>query len=97
MANNENNPKEKDVFEQEISPDDLNAVAGGSEIVDPAWDNNCTKQHYRDIYEGGFANCANTVENGSHCGNSDACYNDAIVYKGMKTGCSFADCHKAWE
>ena len=96
MANNENNPKEKAVFEQEISPDDLDAVAGGTEVVDPVWDNNCAKQHYRDIYEGGFPNCANTVEDGSYCSTNDACYNDAIVYKGMK-GCSFADCHKAWE
>ena len=92
MAHNENDPKEKAVFDQELSADDLNAVAGGESknTMD------CVKEHYRDIYGGsGFPNCAATVGDGSHCGTNDACYDNAVVYTHMDK-CSISDCKKAW-
>ncbi|MBR5110683.1 MAG: hypothetical protein IK099_10845 [Clostridia bacterium] len=36
-------------------------------------------------------NCAVTVEDGSHCGTNDACYNREVVYFGMM------DCEMAWK
>ena len=90
MAHNENDPKEN---EQELSTEDLDAVAGGDTGPE---DQNCVRQHYRNIYKGNFPNCAATVGDGSHCGTNDACYNDAIVYTGMEN-CSISDCRKAWK
>ena len=93
--------KEKKVFSQEVNRDDLNAAGGFYTNEDQdncAYPNreNCTSYHRRYIYQGaGFPNCAKSVEDGSHCDFSDACYNDAIEYTDMKE-CFFADCHKAW-
>ena len=100
MANMENDPKAKEVLEQEISADELDAVAGGSWWASEkdADQNNCIQNHERYIYGGnGFPNCAATVEDGSHCGTNDACYSDAVEYHGFKGGCSVIDCKKAWE
>lgn len=58
--------------------------------------NNCVNSFYRDIYQGGFPNCAATVEDGSWCGTNDACVSTAVHYKGMEE-CSFSDCSKAWK
>ena len=57
---------------------------------------NCENIHYRDIYKGGFPNCAATVEDGSWCGTNDACSNNAIKYKGMEN-CFANYCNKAWK
>lgn len=91
---------EEQVFKQEVADDELEVVAGGydggNSYVDadcPSGthaNNNCTNILYRDIYAGGFPNCAATVEDGSWCSENDACHNHAIWYKGME------DCNKAW-
>ena len=79
--------KEDEVLAQELSPEELAAVAGGG---DPS-DVNCTTQVYgRNIYYGGFPNCAATVEDGSWCGQNDACINISVIYKFM------SHCGKAW-
>jgi acetyltransferase-like isoleucine patch superfamily enzyme len=93
---------EEKVFKQEVADDELQAVSGGSygscggaasaSQTVPSWDadqNHCVKDHYRNIHEGGFPNCAATVEDGSWCGSNDACHHDAVLYKGMD------DCSKA--
>ena len=91
MANMENDPKAKEVLDQEISVDDLNAVAGGARDGD-----GCTDAHERHIYGiRGFPNCARSVEDGSHCDNTDACYSNAVVYQGIHR-CYGGDCVKAW-
>ena len=80
--------KENEVLVQELSLEELASVAGGG---DPS-DVNCTTHVYgRNIYYGGFPNCAATVEDGSWCGQNDACYNISVIYKFM------ADCGKAWK
>ena len=80
--------KENEVLVQELSLEELASVAGGG---DPS-DVNCTTHVYgRNIYYGGFPNCAATVEDGSWCGQNDACYNISVIYKFM------ADCSKAWK
>ena len=92
---------EEQVFKQEIADDELETVAGGGENKglcgaasygkDTKYD--CTGLHKRDIYKGGFPNCAATVEEGSWCKTNDACNARQVVYVGM----SFFDCRKAWE
>ena len=88
---------EDEVFDQEVSIDDLDA-AGGTVFLTPDDDkNNCVRADYRDIYGGkGFPNCAATVEEGSHCGTNDACIADAINYTGFKSTGYFDRCLKAW-
>ncbi len=91
MANMENDPKAKEILDQEIALDQLDAVAGGAGADD------CVEGLVRNIYGGrGFPNCAATVEDGSWCGSNDACVSFAIVYTNLK-GCGGSDCHKAWE
>jgi predicted ribosomally synthesized peptide with nif11-like leader len=86
----------------ELSDDELDAVAGGRPMTRRSsknkrtiwWDDdpdNCTNNNMRNIYTGGFPNCAATVEDGSHCGTNDACYTEAVDYEGM------VDCAKAWK
>jgi hypothetical protein len=87
-------PNEEQVFKQEVADDELEGIAGGG-CEDGAWhDNyyNCPKIDTRNIYKGGFPNCAATVEKGSWCGYNDACEWQAVVYEGMKKGCG-----RAWE
>jgi len=94
---------EEQVFKQEIADDELEVVAGGDgtracgkemlgarEFLGIDSDTkHCVNMQYRDIYEGGFPNCAASVEDGSWCGTNDACHNTAVDYKGM------TDCSKA--
>ena len=51
----------------------------------------CLKEWQRSIYVPVFPNCAQTVEDGSWCGDNDACYSSAIDYQGMHV------CAKAWK
>ncbi len=94
---------ENEVFDQELSLDDLDAAAGGfyeaasafAGAISPgkkdADTTNCDNYDIRQIYGGGgFPNCAATVEDGSWCRSSDACFGSAVDYKGMKS------CSKAW-
>ena len=70
------------VFDQEVSPDELESVAGG-------WSGaKCDKSQWRDFYADG---CAATVDDGSWCGDADACYYGAVVYVGMNS------CSRAWK
>lgn len=79
---------EEQVFKQEVSDDELEAVAGGAPGTGDK--NNCNNAHRRDIYGGaGFPNCAATVEDGSLCNTNDACLYLSVRYKGM------TDCTKA--
>ena len=95
-------PNEEQVFKKEVSDDELEAVAGGGESIcgavasaeqnNSGWDSDskhCVNHHYRDIYDGGFPNCAASVEDGSWCDTNDACTFQAVNYQGMD------DCTKA--
>ena len=86
--------KEKEVFEQEVSPEELDNVAGGNAFTSGDSDRtNCTKDHYRKIYGANgrkFPNCAATVGDGSNCWDNDGCKKDAVVYADMK------ECSRAW-
>ena len=98
MSNEENEKKKEEILDQEIELDELDSVAGGfgrkadfaggSNTADDI--NNCTRNHERNIYLGGFPNCAATVEDGSWCDTNDACLSSAVKYQGMN------DCSKAW-
>lgn len=90
--------KETRVFSQIASEEELASINGGlcgfnGKACDNLADERCTGLYNRNIYEGGFPNCAATVEDGSWCDSSDACYLDQVVYKGMKSW----TCLKAWE
>ena len=98
----EQKQREAEVFGQEVSVGDLDAISGGTPDADydyggkdePESDmSNCVQKHKRPIYGGGgFPNCAATVEDGSFCNRNDACYDDAIHYIGIT---SVHGCHKA--
>ena len=76
--------QEDTVLAQELSPDEMAAAAGGITT-------NCSQAYERDIYEGGFPNCAHTVEEGSWCDLTDACYAFSVAYYNRN------DCSKAWK
>ena len=76
---------EKDVFIQNVSEEELEAVAGGED------QRNCYTHWTRDIYDPSFPNCAATVEDGSYCSTNDACFAEAVVYFGMH------ECVNAWK
>ena len=85
---------ESGVFQQNVSEEELTGTSGGKSetedlVGEPEYEH-CTADYYRYIYRGGFPNCAATVEDGSWCWDSDACYGDGVVYKGM------TECKKAW-
>lgn len=85
---------EEQVLGQELSPDEMEAIAGGYKDgidCDSSSSANCKNWNIRNIYEGGFPNCASTVEDGSWCGENDACWASAVAYKKMK------DCNRAWK
>ena len=95
----EQRANEDEVFDQELSMEDLDAAAGGAvDCNEPsacgdASRSSCARNHYRNIYGGGgFPNCAATVEDGSWCSDNDACYECAIEYKNI----SSSSCDKAW-
>ena len=73
--------READVFEQELSLEDLNAAAGGDGEDS---DDNCSSYHDRNMYGGAFPNCAASVEDGSSCDRSDACRHNSVVYYNEK-------------
>ena len=85
-AGKDNHMSEKEVFVQDVSDEEMEAVAGG----EGRNEDNCNKEFRRDMYAGGFPNCAATVEHNSWCGSSDACFNDAVCYYDMK------ECTKSW-
>ena len=91
--------KEKKVFSQELDRDDLKATTGGKNDGSSCGETqyaNCTNYHERPMYGGrGFPNCASSVEDGSVCGDADACFSWSVVYQGMK-GCLASDCHRSW-
>lgn len=78
---------EDEVLAQELSPDELEAVSGGDRDEDLK---NCVRYSERNIYLGGFPNCAATVEDGSFCGSNDACYHSMVGYYIL------VECQKAW-
>ena len=93
---------EEQVFKQEIDDDELETVSGGKgdRFVDnflPDWaikdddPDHCIDTWQRGIYEGGFPNCAATVENESWCEANDACEKIAIDYQGMSS------CKRSWK
>ena len=79
--------KEDEVLAQELSPDELEAVSGGDQDADLK---NCVRYSERNIYLGGFPNCAATVEDGSWCDSNDACYHSMVGYYNL------TECSKAW-
>lgn len=79
--------KEDNVLSQELSPDELEAVSGGDQDDDLK---NCVRYSERNIYLGGFPNCAATVEDGSFCSSNDACYHSMVGYYIL------VECNKAW-
>lgn len=93
--------RDEKILSQPLSYEELEQAQGGSK--DPGVPfrrdldddlHNCTQSLDRDIYGGkGFPNCAATVEEGSLCGENDACMSVAVNYQNMKT---FA-CFKAWK
>ena len=76
---------EKEVFVQEVSDEEMEAVAGGEDQY------NCYNEFEREIYVPSFPNCAATVEEASWCGTNDACAHDAVGYLGM------FECDRAWK
>ena len=78
---------EDEVLVQPLSPDELEAVSGGDQDDDRI---NCVRYSERNIYLGGFPNCAATVEDGSFCGSNDACYHSMVSYYIL------VECQKAW-
>ncbi len=79
--------KEDEVLAQPLSPDELAAVSGGDQDDDRI---NCVRYSERNIYLGGFPNCAATVEDGSFCDSNDACYHSMVKYYIL------VECNKAW-
>ena len=79
--------KEDEVLTQPLSPDELEAVSGGDQDDDLK---NCVRYSERNIYLGGFPNCAATVEDGSFCSSNDACYHSMVGYYIL------TECNKAW-
>ena len=77
---------EKEVFVQEVSDEEMEAVAGGEEKNSDG----CVKSLFRDISNPSFPNCAATVEDGSECFSNDACVADAVRYYDMTY------CFRAW-
>ena len=78
---------EKDVFIQNVSDEEMEAVAGGT--GDERFE--CDVYTTRDIYNHAFPNCAATVERDSWCSDNDACWDQSVQYRNMK------ECHKAWD
>ena len=78
--------REKQIFAQELSEEDLAAVNGGSSACREQFETcHCERQVYRLLHEfPGRLNCASTVESGSWCGESDACFLAAICYIDIK-------------
>ena len=85
---------EEEVFRRNVSEEELASTGGGllGLIGDKyGLPQNCYGTDKRNIYEGGFPNCAATVEKDSWCGSNDACFGYAVQYQGMKK------CKRAWK
>ena len=95
--------KEQEIMNQEMSQDEMETVAGGkchanySNVcfvgnIGETCDSALVQKNGRRLQKpNGYMNCAATVEDGSHCGSNDACYGDEVVYLGM------LDCERAWQ
>ena len=91
--------KEQEIMNQEMSSEEMETVAGGGKCdfsMSIAREGRCwsipAQQYGRPARRpDGSMNCAATVEDGSHCGSDDACYEDEVVYLGI------VDCEKAWQ
>ena len=87
--------KEQEIMNQEMSKDEMESVAGGlcwsgHMYQDCHWEE--AQKYGRPIHRpDGSINCANTVQDGSHCDTNDACYKDQVNYMDIH------DCGKAWE
>ena len=87
---------ESGVFAQRVTEEELLAASGGKAACGQPFKDvpiqpDCTGNEARRIYGGnGFPNCAATVEDGSWCGSSDACYKYQVRYSEMKS------CVRAW-
>ena len=93
--------RESEVFKQDLSMEELDAIAGAADPPDPSKPDvdrdNCYRGERRNIYGGnGFPNCAATVEEGSLCGTNDACVSFAIKYTNMCGIRGSDNCMKAW-
>ena len=68
--------REEEVFDQDVSEEELLAVAGGrkDENCTDSRTCDCVQVHFRKIYENGFPNCLSSVEDGSWCSEADACF-----------------------
>ena len=93
--------REHAVFAQDVSEAELSTTSsgnklkydGGPEPYDPPdtpdyW--HCRLYQSRDIYEGGFPNCAATVDYNSWCWTNDACIAVQVTYENMD------QCTSAW-
>ncbi len=83
------------VFDQEVSPDELESVAGGitTDGCSSAMNDcrNTVVRYIKHLPSGsGFPNCAATVEDGSWCDTNDACWKASVQYGNME------ECSKAW-
>ena len=87
--------KEQEIMNQEMSVDEMETVAGGdlfSELIIDIVEFNKAEKIERNFYNpDGSYNCAATVEDGSWCKSNDACHKNQMVYVDMK------DCSKAWK
>ena len=76
---------EKAIFAQEVSEDELRGINVGYSECKEQYTAICDKQNFRYLHEyPDRLNCAATVEAGSWCGESDACYLAAICYIDLK-------------
>ena len=88
--------KEQEIMNQEMSKDEMETVAGGyicwaSHNYPLECSQGTHEKYVRPILKPeGTVNCANTVEDGSHCEHNDACYENEICYYNLK------ECGKAW-
>ena len=73
--------------EKVLFSEELDTVSGGDQDDDLK---NCVRYSERNIYLGGFPNCAATVEDGSWCDSNDACYHSMVGYYIL------TECNKAW-
>ena len=81
------------VSEEELAQTDggMSGLNGSTAEKNGDWNNNCKEMTWRNIYEGGFPNCAKTVKEGSWCSRkNDACNLFSVIYQGMTA------CEKVW-
>ena len=81
------------ILSRYVSEEELAEIIGGKDrsVCEQSMDVNCSASHNYRIYDNQFPNCNSTVEDGSWCASSDACYADAIEYTDMKF------CDRSWK